>query len=105
MKRIPFKRGDTFSLRCTLQAEGVSDWSSWGLPAAQVRFRDALVSTLTAAWEDHAAGVYTLRDDSTQDWPVGDLLIDIQYTAPNGDRLSTQTFAVGCVADVTRAAP
>lgn len=105
MRRIPFKRGDTFLLRCTLQSEGISDWSGWALPSAQVRYRDTLVSTLSAVWLDHAAGVYTLRADTTQAWPVGDLQVDVQYTSPEGLVVSTETFLVGCLADVTRSEP
>lgn len=107
--KIPFKRGDTFSLQCTVadSASAAQDITGWGI-RAQVRDADVLVAELEALTIDAARGVYRLRKAHnaatapTSAWPVKVLAVDVEYTTDSGDVISTETFLIDCKADVTR---
>jgi len=107
MITVPFKRGDWFVAACTY-ADKVDestttpiDLTGWTV-ASQVRYKGTLVSALTVTVTDAAAGAFQLEAQSTQDWPAKELACDIQYTAPSGQVMSTETFAINCVADETQ---
>lgn len=101
MQKLPFKRGDSFSLLCTVDGN-VTGWTI----ASQIRTSaGALVATLTAAVTSASAdlSVYTLTAPGpTTAWPIEDLRCDIQYTTGAGIIDSTETFVIQMVEDVTQ---
>jgi hypothetical protein len=107
-KTLSIKRGDTFDLVNTtpLSMEGPSgtviDFTGW-TAAAQLRERGELVADLTFSWLDATEGLFRLHSaESTSAWPLGELLCDIEFTAPDGTVVSTETFQVRVQAGVTQ---
>jgi len=103
MQIVEHKRGDTFNPTCTyLNSAGVAyDYTLDGITiASQVRTpAGKLVGTLTAA-PGVGTGVFTLESGSTQNWPLGSLRWDIQFTQ-GGHIFSTKTAELMLVADNT----
>lgn len=101
MQKLPFKRGDTFSLLGTVDAN-VTGWTI----ASQIRTSaGTLVATLTPAVTSASAdlSVYTLKAPGpTTAWPIEDLRCDIQYTTGAGIIDSTETFVIQMAEDVTQ---
>ena len=89
---IEFKKGDHLTVQCQYKDDaGVNtDFVALGISvASQVRRMDGkLVGTLTVA--HGTMGAFSL-EGSTNTWPLGDLLWDIQYTLA-GKNFSTQNL-------------
>lgn len=106
MIKIPFKRGDTFLVEATArQGATPQDITGWVI-ASHVRRGTTLVAALEVTIVDAAAGTYRLRKentgaDGTERWPVSDLECDIQYTTAAGQIVSTETFIIDMVKDIT----
>jgi hypothetical protein len=103
-----FKRGDTFSLsgQVDLQSEGqlVLDMTGWaGKSQVRTLATGTLIAELTFAWLDATQRLLSLVKANTQDWPLGVAELDIQFTNPQGDVVSTQTTAFDVVKDITYA--
>lgn len=101
------KRGDTFdySDRLEMSIDGVAVADFAGMAgASQIRTTaGALVASLEFSWLSQSEGLYRVRSiGSTDDWPVGVLLHDVQLTTLAGDVVSTATEAFQLVGDVTR---
>lgn len=105
LQTAPFKRGDTFSLKCTWKQNGVPTDITGLTIASQLRSASgALIATLTVAPDDQIAnpGAYALvASGSTARWPLGDALCDIQIDDQGIDR-SSDTFAIPIIEDITR---
>lgn len=103
MQTVSLKRGDTFIPACTyLDANGApADYVGLGITIkSQVRQPNgALVATLTVT-PGVGTGEFTLESGSTQNWPIGRLLFDIQFSQ-GGHIFSTQTAALDVADDVT----
>lgn len=102
MSRFVFPRGDTFHLAGEVQVNGVAtDMTGWTI-RAEVRVRTAtgapgaLISTLTATWSNAALALIDLLDTSTDDWTLGDAVIDVRLTSPGGTQTTTtkQRFTI-----------
>lgn len=52
---------------------------------------------------DAVNGEYEIEVADTTLWPVATLVCDIQYTLDTDQIVSTETFNIGCVADISRA--
>lgn len=106
MERInPLKRGDTFAMYINLTdssgEEEIPLIVSVENIKCQVRTEyDKLVQTLDVE-ETETPGKYIIKSDDTQNWPIGDLLSDIQITI-NNITSSSDTFIIPLVKDVTR---
>lgn len=103
MKSIEHKRGDTFLPSCVyLNSAGVPyDYTIDGITIkSQVRSPNgALVGDL-AVTAGVGTGAFNLESGSTQNWPLGSLRWDIQFT--QGSHIfSTQTAELMLVADNT----
>lgn len=99
MLNIEIKRGDTFLREGIVEIDGVEqDVSTWGI-RAHLRRGNRLVSNLEVI---RVGGRYRLRDAATDDWPLGPLEGDIEYTLPSGQIVSTETFTVEVIEDKTR---
>lgn len=99
MQTITFKRGDTFSMLNTLADEDITGWTI----ASQVRRHDGyLIDTLVPSIIDGPSGQYSLESSgSTDGWPVGAAVFDIQYTDTSGLIVSTETVSLVIQEDVT----
>lgn len=99
MEAIPHKRGDTFLLTCTTDVP-LTGYSI----ASQVRDKSfKLIAQLTVnITQTTPDGVYTLTyPTGTSTWPVGLLECDVQYTNNAGIIISTETFEINVLRDVT----
>lgn len=103
--RLEIKRGDSLDLQCACAVDGTPvDLTGWGVacwlrgPAGEVVHEFVPVIT------DAPAGLFSLRATPAQTaaWPVGALTGDIQYTDASGRVMSTRTFTLPCLEDVTR---
>lgn len=108
-KTQPFKRGDTFSATCTYQVSGVPTALSTQTIASQLRTEAGkLVSNLLVTKEpDQSAnpGKFTLTlatPTDSRNFPAPEnIYCDIQVT-DNGTTVSTSTFIIPVVVDITR---
>jgi len=104
-----FKVGDTFDVsdQLVMTADGVAVTNFTGMTgSSQIRRTDGtLIADLVFTWLDATQGLYRARfTGSTQGWPVGDALHDLQLTTASGDIVSTDTELIRFVPDVTRPA-
>ncbi len=99
MESIPHKRGDTFLLT------GTTDVPLTGYTiASQVRDKSfKLIAQLTVnITQTSPTGIYTLSYPAgSSSWPVGLLECDVQYTDGSGFIVSTETFEIDVLRDVT----
>lgn len=99
-----FKRGDTFSMTCTYKEAGVPQNLTPISIKSQIREATNLVTELTAVIADQTThpGVFVLTPQSanTANWPLGNLLCDIQFTEGEAVR-STETFYIQIIEQVT----
>lgn len=104
---ILHKRGDTFDRLLLMPSEEFPDgyFLGWDV-TSQIRTpRGTLVADLTTSWADPAADTRVLRifSDPTEDWPIGRLEIDVQFTRQSDSLTrSTETLYVDILKDVTR---
>ncbi len=103
--RLEIKRGDTLDLQCACTVDGVAvDLTGWSV-ACQLRGPGGeVVHAFEPVITDAAAGQFRLRalPAKTATWPTGTLTGDIQYTDPSGRVMSTRTFTLPCLEDVTQ---
>lgn len=102
-----FKLGDTFDVsdQLVMTIDGVAVTNFAGMTgASQIRRLDGtLIAELSFTWLDEAQGFYRARFiGSTQAWPEGEALHDVQLTTAGGDVVSTETERIRFVTDVTR---
>jgi len=102
--KINFKRGDTFVVQCTLKQTGVPQSLAGWTVKSQVRTQQSLrlVAELSFSVVDDRQGIYQLHCSDTTDWPTGTLVCDIQYTTPNAQVVSTDTFTIEVQPEVTK---
>lgn len=100
------KRGDTLALSgnagVTFNGATVTDYTGWSV-ASQLRTAvGVLVADLTATLS--ALGVVTISASAatTALWSPGSYEVDIQFTTPTGEIISTATAKLAVLADVTR---
>lgn len=103
---LEFKRGDTFDFsgQVSLTDSGVvvQDMTGW-TGASQLRTSlDVKITDLTFAWLDAAQRLCRITGVATSEWPLGDLFMDVEFTSPAGDVVSTQTANIKMVKDITR---
>lgn len=103
---INFKRGDTFELPlCTFwKNKTLSEKQSLtGVTIkSKIRKGSTLVDTLLATIISAVDGTFSLKQSITsKDWPVGTLDIDIEFTLVGGSIISTSTFQINCIKDIT----
>lgn len=103
MQKVTLKRGDTFLPTCTyLDASGMpAAYAGLGISIkSQVRTRaNQLIGGLTVT-AGVGVGEFILESGSTQNWPTGELLWDIQFTQ-GGHIFSTETAVLVVSDDVT----
>lgn len=102
----PFKRGDTFSLKCTWKVEGTPTDIAGLTINSQIRTASGkLIATLSVIPDNQVTnpGAYALVavNQDSNSWPIGDAYCDIQVDDQGIDR-SSETFIIPIVEDVTR---
>lgn len=99
---IPFKRGDTFLYNAALTDDnGPVDITAVDI-RCQIRDKDVLISEAVIVKAlPNSAGIFSVRVDDTTLWPTKVLSADVQYTI-NGQIISTETFGISVVKDITR---
>lgn len=108
---IPHKRGDTFELALSYATEN-PDGSFVPVDLTGYEFRSqvrtetggALVCDLEVFPNDLTQGLATLRGTPAQTalWPIQRLVTDVEFIAPGGRKISSQTVLIDVIADVTR---
>ena len=103
---IQLKRGDTLRLKCTAR-NGSTPTDLTGITIrSQVRSGATLAHELDVDVSDQvvAPGEFFLSASATVTaaWPVEPIQCDVEYTYPSGDVVSSPTFTISIVADVTR---
>lgn len=108
---IPHKRGDTFELALSYATEN-PDGSFAPIDLTGYTFRSqvrtetggAFVSELEVFPNDLASGLATLvgTPAQTAEWPIQRLVTDVEFVAPSGRKISSQTVLIDVIADVTR---
>lgn len=102
LMNMTHKRGDTFICQVAVTQDSTpKDLSGWTV-RSQVRDNDTLVADLEFSWVDQTAGTYQLRLDDTTAWPTKLLQCDIEYTTDAAQVVSTETFGITCIRDVTQ---
>jgi hypothetical protein len=103
MSSVTHKQGDTFEWVVTLTDDQLPvDITSWGI-RAQVRNNDTLIATLTITKTDPTNGVFTASATAAQTdtWTAGSHRCDIEFTDDNSVVLSTNTFEVNILEDIS----
>lgn len=108
------KRGDTFDYILTIPVsdgdEGYADgfFVGW-TAAAQLRVHqgDALIADLECEWVNPSTTrELRLYKEGTEDWPIRQLALDVQFTRTSDDYvLSSATAVIQIVRDVTIVSP
>jgi hypothetical protein len=103
---MKFKRGDTFDFSSLVQVTEVGvpvvDFTGW-TARSQIRAPGgALVADLTVTWVTRNPGSVRLVFTSTALWPIGSLSMDVEFVAPDGTVVSTETKTFTVVEDITR---
>lgn len=98
---IPFKRGDHFLLPGeVIINDAAQDLSAWTI-RCHARHSNGFVVRFTVD-KSTTLGQYLIKDLTTQDWPLGALHADIEYTTDDGTVISTETFQIDVLKDETR---
>ncbi len=104
MSELRIKQGDTFEFSGQLvdASEDPVDLTGFTIRS---QVRDAvgtLIEELTLELgEDTGAYSFSATPEQTQEWPTKRLLCDVQFTYPDDTVLSTDTFAILVLRDVT----
>jgi hypothetical protein len=104
MSVITHRRGSTYELQCQYtDAAGVPQ----SLTSIQVRSQirtsaGALVDDCTVTLTDIPVGKFMLRVLSTSEWPITNLMQDIQYVLADGRIINTSPITINVVVSVTQ---
>jgi hypothetical protein len=100
---LELKQGDTFSYSgpvALTDGEGAPiDTSDWKI-ICQVKFDDDTRQSLTVT--RLSGDNVRLFSNTTQTWPEGVALIDVQLTSPSGIKASTKTHKFKVLQDISR---
>lgn len=103
MATITHKRGDTLEWVVTLTqdevAVNITDWTI----TSQIRQGTTLTASLTVTKSDAPNGQFTLSATPAQtaSWEVGSHSVDIEFINASGYVVSSQTFTLQLVRDIT----
>lgn len=103
MTSLRHKQGDSFEWVVTLTDDQEPvDITSWSI-RAHIRNNDTLVAALTITKTDPTGGVFTASATAAQTdtWTAGDHKCDIEFTDASSVVLSTDTFDVSILEDIS----
>ena len=99
------KRGDTFDFSGQAQILDASgntvDLTGWSIASAIKTVGRTTVTNLNAVWLDDSAGLLRIYATDTSGWALGAAILDVQFTSPSGDIVSTKTVTINIIEDVT----
>ena len=101
---INLKRGDTFIIQVQVKQDSTPiDITGWTVKS-QLKKGSTLIETLTFTAVDLINGIYKLSATAakTELWPISVLDCDIQYTTGTPQVISTDTFQVNVIKDITQ---
>ena len=96
------KRGDTFSYCAEITDNGAPITGIAAYLRSQIRkeYKGLLLSELSVS-ETDTPGIYQFKHDgSTQEWPLGRMLVDFEYTI-GGVTKSSDTLMLTVIEDIT----
>lgn len=103
MANITHKRGDTLEWVVTLTQNGTAvDITDWTIKS-QIRQETTLIFELTVIKTDSVNGAFSLSATAAQtaSWALGTHSVDIEFTDGNNYVVSSQTFTLQLVRDIT----
>lgn len=103
-------RGDTFDrygpVTVTQEGSELPDLTGW-TGRCQIRtMAGSLIAEPVFTWLDASAGlcrIHVPNSIGTSDWPIGLAMMDIEFTSPAGDIVSTGVATLNVVQDATHA--
>ena len=104
MANITHKRGDTLEWIVTLtQNVTAVDISDWTITSQIRQDSHILIANLTVTKLNSSQGQFSLTATPTQTaaWPLGAHLVDIEFIDNTGYVVSSQTFTLQLVKDIT----
>lgn len=104
-KTLSFKRGDTFQIDGTRTNKEGSSVSLSGVTVVSVMKRKDTEISLTTEVISEADGTFrlTLPATTTNTLELGNWLSDVEYQAQDGSVVSTETYVIKVLEDVTNA--
>jgi hypothetical protein len=102
---ITHKRGDTFEVVVQFTLNGqVQDLTGWQVRSQIRSATKVLLKELDVVRVDDEGGIFTLNcpASETEAWEQGAYTCDIEFIDPSGFVLSSNTFSVSVIRDVTR---
>lgn len=103
MANITHKRGDTLEWVVDLTQNGSAvDITGWTI-TSQIRQETTLIDTLAVDVVNAANGQFNLlaTPAQTSSWALGSHSVDIEFISPTGFVVSSQTFTLQLVRDIT----
>lgn len=104
---ITWKRGDTFEVDCVYEhpdtglpadLDGITIASQLRMPKGNVLISDAVVTIGSPT----TSGAFRVVVADTDEWPIGTLEFDIQFSLAGGSIISSETLLVHVIRDVTQ---
>ena len=105
MATINHKRGDTFDFLFTAENNGVAiDLTGYTITSQARASDDTVLQSFTVTITSAVNGQFTLTAAvaATELWTPGAYNMDIEFVDGSGVTVSTQTFTLNVIADVTR---
>lgn len=105
MATITHKRGDTFTLNCSVENQGVAvDITLWTITSQARADDDTVLQTFTVTKTDAANGLFSVSATAAQTelWGLGNYAADIEFVEGGGEVNSTETFTLSVLRDITR---
>ncbi len=105
MATLNHKRGDTFDFLFTAEVSGVAlDLTGYTITSQARGSDDSVLQTFTVTITDAANGQFTITatDAETELWTPATYSMDIEFVDGSGTVISTETFTLNVIADVTR---
>ena len=102
---IAHKRGDTFEIIVEFTLNGqVQDLTGWGIRSQIRDGNKALLKELDIVEIDFSEGTFALNcpASETVNWSPATYQCDIEFIDPSGFVVSSDTFAVNVIRDITR---
>jgi hypothetical protein len=104
MEVITHRRGSTYEVQCQYtDTAGVPIDVTNTQVKSQIRTSTgALVADCVVIFTDIPAGKFMLRVLNTGEWPVGNLVQDIQYILTDGRKINTSPITINVITSVTQ---
>lgn len=101
MAEFPHTRGDSFFATGQFEtSESLTGWT--GRAHIRAQPDGPLVDSFQFTWVDAATGRYSLQKLDTRNWPIADLLFDVEIKHPSNGRVhSTSVHRIKTALDIS----